>query len=309
MGFLRRRSNLETELAGLHTRRDLLTKQLATTEARLDEALASRRARLLEGDDLDAPHESPVIERLRDERSAVTDALAAIDAKLVDAQRRLAAEQDSCRREAAAKELTAAVDQLDRVAADLAAAIAKIPGVLDDVLNRMPLPHVILKANVESFAASVVEALRAEAGEARRYITRLVEGDAALVTPRPDVRTAAPPPIVERREVFLLAPSRWTEPNGEVLTGGPHATCSPPAAIAARALELGHALEPLSEHALVLRQCASPNYACFSPQDCVDLTEPKSTKSPGSPTATLPLVHSEFNRGRAGFASVLRNAR
>jgi hypothetical protein len=50
--------------------------------------------------------------------------------------------------------------------------------------------------------------LRAQASEAKAYTVRLTSGDAALVTPRPDdVKTAAAPPIVERRQIFLL--SEW----------------------------------------------------------------------------------------------------
>jgi hypothetical protein len=299
MGIFRRKPELDQ----LRARKSLLEKQLATANRELAAAVEARQQVLVEGDPVE-PNERPdLVARLRDELEAVRNAIATVDQRIVEAEGRLAEEQDSRRRGVASRELTASADALDHAANAVADAFAKVPAVLDDVLSRMPLPHLILKANVESFAASVVEALRAQAGEARAYIVRLAAGDAALVSPRIEEVKPAPVPAVERREVFLLGPSRWTEPNGEVVTSGTHTTCSPPAAIAARALELGHALEPLSEHAIVLRQRIPPNFGCFSPQDCVDLTQPKLTKPSGTPTAALPPIHSEFvGRPRVGTA-------
>jgi hypothetical protein len=249
MGFLRRRSGIEAELAALATRKDLLTRQLATAEQRLGEAVAARKVHLLEGDP-DVPiGETPIIERLRDEKAATLDALTTISERIAEAENRLASERDLALRSAAGKELTAAADALDRVAADLAGIVARIPAALADVLSRLPAPHAVSPERIKTFADGLVEALQAEAGEARAYSLRLTSGDAAVISSRAE-ETKPPSPIVERREVFLLGPSRWTEPNGEVLTSGTHTTCSPPAAIAARALEFGHALDPLSDFAI-----------------------------------------------------------
>jgi hypothetical protein len=166
MGLLsRRRSSLveqlETDLAGLHTRRDLLTRQLAKSEQELDAATAARQVRLLEADDLDAPHESPVIERLRDERGATLTALSTLAGRIAEAESRLTAERDLALRSAAAKELAVKADALDRAAGEAASALAKVPAVLDDVLNRLPLPHLVEKANLKAFSDAIVEALRA----------------------------------------------------------------------------------------------------------------------------------------------------
>jgi hypothetical protein len=298
------RKSLTAEIDGLHTRRDLLSKQLTVVEEKIAEATAARQVHLLEGN-LDAPGEPVIIERLRDEKSAVIDALAAIDVKVVDAQRRLAEEQDSRRREVASRELTASADALAAVSADLAGVVARIPAALADVLSRLPAPHAVSPERIKTFADGLVEALQAEAGEARAYIVRLGSGDAPVISSRAE-ETKPPSPIVERREVFLLGPSRWTEPNGEVLTSGTHTTCSPPASIAACALEFGHALEPLSAHAIVLRQRIPPNYGPYAAEDCIDLAEPRPTKQVGTPTAALPPIHSEFvGRPRVGTARVV----
>jgi hypothetical protein len=309
VGFLRRRSNLETELAALTTRKDLLTRQLATAEQRLDEAVAARKVHLLEGDP-DVPiGETPIIERLRDEKAATLDALTAIGQRIIEAEAKLATERDLAMRSAAAKELSSAADALAAVAADLAGVVARIPAALADVLSRLPAPHAVAPERIKTFADGLVEALQTEAGEARAYIVRLGSGDAALVTPRPDdVKTAAPAPIVERREVFILAPSKWVEPSGEVITVGTHCTASPPVEIAKLALQHGHALEAGSPLAVTLQMRQPPNYASFAPADCTDISRPKELIKPlGTPTAASPPIHSEFvGQPRVGTARVAR---
>src|SRR5262249_23008490 len=150
-------------------------------------------------------------------------ALATIDAKIMDAQRRLDEESDRLKRSAASRELTASADTLDRVADEVASAIAKVPAALDDLLSRLPPPHLVLKANVETFASAVVEALRGEVAEARTYATRLLAGDGVVVSPREQEVKPQPVPPIERQEIFLLGPSRWRE-NGEIVTSGTHTT-------------------------------------------------------------------------------------
>jgi hypothetical protein len=306
MGFLRRRSSLETELSALQTRRDLLTKQLATTEARLDEALTSRRARLLEGDDLDAPHESPVIERLRDERAAVVDALTSLDVKLLDAQQRLAEEQDHIKRDAAVKELAAVVEVLTPVHDELAAVAAKVAPALSAVLVKLPPPHSVLPERVGGFLDGVLEATRTVASEAQSHSSRLVAGDAQVV--REVSEPVIPPaPKIERQEIFLLQPSCWRE-NGEVFTAGTHCTASPPVEIARLALQFGHAIETGGELAVTLQMRQPPCYAHFAESDCVDISQPKQlTKAVGSPTAASAPMYSEFvGMARVGTARVAR---
>jgi hypothetical protein len=310
VGLFRRKS-LAAELDGLNTRRDLLAKQLAVAQQRLDEALAARQVHLLEGN-LDAPNGEPVIiERLRDERVATLDALNTLGQRITETENKLATERDLALRSAAGKELSTASDKLAAVSADLTGVVARIPAALAGVLARLPAPHAVSPERIQAFANGLVEALQGEVSEARAYATRLTEGDAALVPPRVDDDAKAPPaPIIERQTVFVLQPSRWLEPNGEVLTSGMHTVCDPPAETARTALANGTALDPLSDHAIDLRQRVPPRYGNYPPQDCVDLNAPKPEKLPaGSETITSPAIHSEFNRGRGGFATVQRNSR
>ena len=309
MGIFRRKS-LAAELDGLNARKELLGRQLATTEARLDEALTSRQTRLLEGDPADVTNEPPInIERLRDEKSAVIDALAAIDSKIMDAQASVDREQDRVRREAGSKELAALVEDLIHVRDELAAVAAKVAPAIAAILNKVPAPHPVAPERVGAFLAGVLDATQTVVSEGQLHATRLISGDAQIV--RAVSEPVKPPvPAVERTPIFLLGASRWQE-GGEVFTSGAHLVVSPPAPVAARALEFRHALDPLSNDAVVLRQRCPPRYGFYPPEDCADLNEPKPAKQPaGSRTITAPPVHFEFvGRARGGVASVARNPR
>jgi hypothetical protein len=304
------RKSPAVELDGLNARKGLLAKQLTTVEEKLDEAIASRQTRLLEGDPADVTSEPPIIiERLRDEKSAVVDALATIDSKIMDAQASVDREQDRVRRETGSKELAIVVEGLTRVHDELAAVAAKVAPALSAVLNKLPAPHVVAPERVKAFLDGVLEAAQTVLHEGQAHSSRLVAGDAQVV------RAIAEPvmpsaPIVERQQIFLLVNGKWTEPDGTVRTAGRHIECDPPAAIAELAIEYGHALEPLNEHAIALRQRTAACYAHFAESDCVDISRPKQlTKPVGTPTAAPPAIHSEFARGGGGFASVMRNPR
>jgi hypothetical protein len=299
MGLLSRRRNvldeLTSELAKLGVRRDLLSKQLTAVEGKIDEALANRRAHLLEGD-LDAPNgELVIIERLRDEKSAVVDALAAIDAKALDAQRRLDEERDRLQRQTASKELSSAADQLDAVATDLAGVVARIPVTLAAVLDRLPAPYAVAPERIKAFGDGLVEALQAEEREGRAYAARLAAGDGVVVPPRVEEAEPPPAPAIERLQIFPLQASKWVETDGSIVTVGAHVGCSPPIEVARAALANGTALDPLSDEAIVLRQRCPPRYGHYPPQDCIDLNAPRPEKLPaGSKTITSPSIHSAF---------------
>jgi hypothetical protein len=198
----------------------------------------------------------------------------------------------------AAKELTAAADALDRVAGEVAGVIAKAPAALSAVLDRLP-QAVISKSHTEMFANEVVAALRLAVSEARSHAAQIVSGGAQICVPSPQQPVNPPSSTIARQQVFILAPSKWTEPNGVVVTSGTHTTASPPAEIARLAIEHGHAVPAGSEFAQVLQMRQPPSYAVYSESDCVDISKPKElTKPPGAPTAALPVFHSEFARGR-----------
>jgi hypothetical protein len=179
------------ELDQLYARKSLLEKQLLVAERELAAAVEARQQVLVEGDPVEQPNErSDLVARLRDEVDAVRNAITTVDERIAEAESRVAAERDRTKREIAGKELTASADALDRVTDEVAAALAKVFPALDDVLSKLPLPHLVQKANLKVFSDAVIEAMRSQVNEARRYLTRLVEGDAVLAPPRTEAEAA-----------------------------------------------------------------------------------------------------------------------
>jgi hypothetical protein len=303
MGLFKRKPELEQ----LRARKDALEKQRLVAERELASAIAARQTALLEGD-IDTPlddQSNGLVGRLNDEKAAVLAAIVTIDGRISEAQSRHAAECEIAMRSAAGKGLSSAADSLDRVADEVASTLSKVPAVLDDVLNRMPLPHLVEKANLKVFSDAIVEALRAEVSEARRYTTRLAAGDVALISPRQEEIKPPPVPAIARLEILPLQKSKWLEADGSVSTTAAFTACSPPAPIAKRAIELGLAFDVLSNEAIALRMSMPQCWAHIPAEDCADLTQPKSAKPPGAPTTAAPAVHSEFiGQPRTGTATI-----
>jgi hypothetical protein len=310
VGILRRTKSIieqtETEIAGLRQRRDVLSAKLSETGLGIEQAIADRRARLVEGnpDDQAAPDHVAVA---RDRRDALTDALDIVDRQIAEAATRLDAARDRARREVAARELNGVTDELTKVADELAGVIAKVPAALGAVLDRLP-QAVVSKSHTEMFANEVVAALRMVVSESRSYAAQIVSGAAQICEPSPQP-VNPPTSAVERLEIFPLQASKWVEADGSVVTTGRHTTISPPAPIARAALANGTALDPLSDNAIVLRQRIPPDYSCYLEQDCIDLASPKLDKPVDKQTAAPAVFHSEFTRPRGGFATVGRNPR
>jgi hypothetical protein len=309
LGLLSRRKNgLTAELESLQHRKSQLTALLSAAEQRLAEHIQDRQRRLLESDLADGQPVEALVVRFADERDAVVAALTTIDSKIMDAQACVDRERDRIRRETGSKELAAAVEGLTRVHDELAAVAAKVAPAIAAVLAKLPPPHLVAPERVKAFADGVIEALQVVVHEGQSHAARLISGDAQVV--RAIAEPVKPPaPAIERREVFVLQPSCWRE-NGEVFTAGAHCTVSPPVEIAKLAIQHGHAIEAGTPLAVTLQMRQPPSYANYAPADCLDIGQPKPVIKPvGTPTAALPAIHSEFNRGRGGFATVLRNAR
>jgi hypothetical protein len=313
LGLLSRRRSafeqMENEIAGLTSRRTVLADRLSRADVDIERALCDRRRQLVETDSDESNVESTQVGQLREARAGFADAVGALDGKIAEAVARLDAARDRAMREAAAKELAAAVEGLTRVHDELAAVAAKVAPAISAVLAKLPAPHLVAPERVKAFADGIVEALQVVAREGQSHASRLISGAAQICEPVAQQPVTQPPPAIERAPIFLLGRSRWEE-NGETITSGPHCTVSPPAPIARAAIEFGHAIEAGSDLAVTLQMRQPPSYANYAPADCLDISQPKPlTKPLGSPTAAPVLIHSEFDRGRGGFASVMRNPR
>jgi hypothetical protein len=304
MGLLSRRNSpiadAERDVAALRAKRDGLATKLAQAELAVEQARADRRARLVESDtDDEAPDH---VAAARERRDALADALGVIDQQATEAVARLDQERDRLQRQTASKELDAAAADLTKVIDEVASAAGKMPDAMQRVLDQLPVPPVS-RERVELCVKAAIAAMQELVSAGRAHAAQVVSGNAQICEPAAQQPANPPAPAIERREVFLLGRSRWEE-NGETITSGPHVTTSPPVEIAKLAIQHGHAIEAGSPLAVTLQMRQPPNYASFAPADCTDISRPKElTKPLGTPT----VIHSEFNRGRGGFATVSRN--
>ena len=95
-----------------------------------------------------------------------------------------------------------------------------------------------------NFAPQLATTGDAALQETDSYAATVASCHAAIKNEPKSIELPKPPKPVERMPVFLRGPSKWREPDGEVITAGPHCTVSPPAAIARAALEFGHTVSP-----------------------------------------------------------------
>jgi hypothetical protein len=299
MGLLRRKSadGLTADLENLRHRRSQLDALLVAAEQRLDEATRDRQAKLLESDLAnDGPPTSAIILRLTDERDACIDALAAVDAKAADVQRRLDEARDRAKREAAARELNGVTDELTKLADDYAAVVSRLPAMLAGVIDKLP-QAVVSKSHTEIFANEVVAALRLVVSEARSHAAQIVSGNAQICEPVAQQPVKPPAPEIARQEVFLRRAGKWSE-NGEIVTSGPRTTPALPLDVAHAAVEFGHAVPFPSAAAAALRAVECPDYSYWPPDRCADLTQPASPPRGAQETAATLPVHSEFTPRR-----------
>jgi hypothetical protein len=281
-----------SEIESLGHRKAQLTAMLAAAEERLTEATQDRQAKLLESDLANGPPIETPVYRFRDERDAVLGALATVDAKLLDARRRLDEERDRLRRQTAARELSGATDELAKLADEVSAVISRIPGKLGPVIDRLP-QAVVSKSHTEAFANEVVAALRMVVAESRAHTTQIVSGAAPICEPMPLPAPPPKPPEIARQLVFLRHASRWME-GDEVKTCGPHVMIELPVEVARLALEFNHAVAFDSKAAADLRRLQDPCYAYWPPDRCIDLTLPLIVSQSPEQTVTAPSVHSGF---------------
>jgi hypothetical protein len=300
MGLFRAKNGVadaEKEIDGLKTRRKALLAQHQTATAALARAKEDRRTRLLESDldaaGADREKVKGLVLRLADELDAVADALATVDGKLADAEGKLLAERERGKRDAERQRrqeqldaARAARNEFKEVAARMVEALAPLTSV--------GVMSAAAHTNLAYLAGELDKGLTAAFDEVAQYISMVSAGTVEIKIEPPVPHAPPSAPAIERMPIFLRAPSRWREADGEVVTAGPHCTVSPPVDVARAALQFNHAVEVDSETARALRAQMDPDYGWWAADRCCDLTQP--APAPGQPEVHVsePARHSEF---------------
>jgi hypothetical protein len=298
-------ADLEREIDGLRTRRKALLVLQDMAGAALQKALDDRKNRLVEADidENNAATARALVIRLRDENESTAEALAAVNAKISDAEARLAAERElrkrDTERELRMNQVAACRDALDEfksASIRLVEALAPLAGI--GALSAAA--HV----NAQYLTGELAKGVQGAFDEAQFYVEGVVNGGAPIKVDAPVLPVAPPPPAaVERKQIFLRHPGRWTE-AGEVITAGKHTTPTPPLAIALAAIEHGHAVDPSSRVAQELRRLQDPDFAFQRSADCFDISQPMPEPRPAEVHVASPPVHSTLAPVPGPYAGV-----
>jgi hypothetical protein len=283
---------MESEIAGLRSRRTVLADRLARADADIERALSDRRRRLVETDSDESDVEStPQVGQLREVRAGFADAVAALDSKIAEVSTQIDEARDRARREAAARKLNGVTDELTKLADDYAAVVSRLPAVLGAVVDRLPYTAVS-RSHTVMFANEVLAALRMVVSESRSHATQVVSGAGQICEPAAQPPAPPPkPPAIERQSVFLRYAGRWVE-DGETKTCGPHVAIELPVEVARLALSHNHGVPADSRAAADLRGLQDPCYAYWPPDRCIDLTQPRPVPQPPDQMVTAEFIPS-----------------
>jgi hypothetical protein len=300
---------LECEIDGLKTRRQALLGQRQAAEAALAKSRAERRARLLESD-LDALGNDreklkSIVPRLADELESVCDAIGVVEGKLAECEARLSAEREARARETERALRQEQLDAARAVTAEFKEAAARAVDVLA-ALSSVGPACAAARANLQYVVGELEKGFECAFVETTSYLATVVSGSTEIkVEPvAPQALPAPPPAKVERRTVVCLRPSKWQEPDGEIVTTGRLTQASVPLLVAQRALDLGHAIDVDSLEYQKLREIECGDFAWQDPKNCQWLDEPRPAPKPPESHATVPLQHS-LAGARTGVATVM----
>jgi len=277
-------ARIEGEITALKTRRQWLDEQLVNARRDASAAMDERRRLLTQGDVSDDASKT-VDQRIlaaQASEAGLTDAIQHVDLGIADAEQKLAAERDRILRQAEAAKRAKEVSEIETASAEFDAAAKRLHAALGNVTAAMPLAeHIrtVLSRMTGDVAAAVADALRQVEG----YAANCIVPNGPML-PQPVVVPIPKVKPIERTNVLLLVPGRWTEPSGEVKTAGPLLTVALPVLIAKLALMYGHAVEPGSAKAKQALSLGSPEYGHYAPDrdDVFDLEKPPPKPEPRS---------------------------
>jgi hypothetical protein len=256
-------ADLERELAALRQKRDGLQTRLSGAEFAVEQAVADRRARLVESDtDDEAPDR---VAAARERRDAITDGLDEIDQRVAAAVARLDAEKDRQARKAEGESRQRQIAQAKEALTEFITRSEALVSALQ------PLAPVAIEtgacgANVQLLSRQLAIDVEVGLREASSYVERVLAGGEPIrsePTPiEPPPPPPPPPPAIERRSVFLRYAGRWLE-GDETKTSGAHTIVGLPVEVARAALEFNHAVPVDSQAAADLRAIMDPGYGVW----------------------------------------------
>jgi len=309
--FFRKKSlmeKLEHELAALRARAETLHSRHAAAEAAFIDAETKLQTHLLEAD-LDADDKvraklEAAVASCALTRDSIAKAVAAQQAKVVDAEAKVAAERAAVERNAAADKLAHDLDEIDKALPDYLTAARRLADAIDQV-SHFHYEANELGAVARNWAAQIDVAGALALAELRQMVEQIKTGVAPMPpgkpSPTPVVAAEPAPPTMT---VFMIRSARFRDHDGRKRFAGQYEDAIMPVATAQKAMRLGVAVSTADPKRAQLRGARGGDYRADAP-DVVDLDAV--SEYSGAPVAEANLT--VINRGvpeRKGTISVYR---
>jgi hypothetical protein len=265
---------IETELAALRRRAETLKNRHAAADAALNAAKASLQRHHLEAPD-DAADDRV---RLKLEtqvaacvvsRDGYTDALSDLQAKIGDADRKLADERNAAARNAASEKLTRDVDAVEHALPAYLEASRK----LADAIGEIHFHHEAtqMRLFIDNTTSQVETAAAFVTLELRSMVRAITEGNAPIPAPKsvaaPVVAIDPAPPV---QTVFMIKSAKYRGADGKMVYCGQYEDAAMPVEIAQKALRSAAAVSVTDDRRRQLRGSRGGDFN-FAAPDVVDL--------------------------------------
>jgi hypothetical protein len=240
----------EAEISALRTRAETLKNRHAAADAALLDAKSNLQRHHFEAD-LDADDKTRVkleaqIAACVVTRDGYADALADLQAKITDAERRLADERSATARKAASEALSRAVDAVEHVLPAYLEASRKLSDALGEIHHHHE--SVQMRLFIDNTTAQVETAVAFVTRELLSIASAIAQGSMPIPAPKPE-----PQPVVmveqkpPTRTLFCMKSLRWQE-DGRLRTALQWTDVELPEHLAERALRTGACVPLTSEH-------------------------------------------------------------
>lgn len=246
--FFRRKSpmeKLEAELASLRTRAAALNSRHSAAEAAHDDAKAKLQRHHLDAD-LDADDKArakleTAVAACAVTRDGYANALVEVQAKITDAEQKLAAERATVERKAASEKLASDLDAVERALPDYLAAGKRFA----DALEKLHFHHE--SGAMVRFICNTATQVEVAAGfalvELRGMVVAVREGVAPIPAAQP-VTTSVPiaEPSPPTQMIFMMKSANFRDHDGRIRFAKQFEDATMPVTTAQRALRMGVAV-------------------------------------------------------------------
>ncbi|WP_461322305.1 hypothetical protein [Bradyrhizobium diazoefficiens] len=235
---------LEAELGSLRARAETLNSRHSAAEAAHDDAKAKLQRHHLDAD-LDADDKARVKLETAVAACAVTrdgyaNALVEVQAKITDAEQKLAAERATAERKAASEKLARDLDAIEQALPDYLAAGKRFA----DTLEELHFHHE--SGAMARFIGNCATQVEVAAGfalvELRGMVDAIHDGVAPIPAAKPVSASVSAPEPSPTRTVFMLKSSHYRDHDGRKRFAGQWEDATMPVTTAQRALRMGVAV-------------------------------------------------------------------